>query len=100
MKFITITFKRPPYSLREEKISGEKKVVRKGGQKRWSELTEKQTKVLQIIEENPRISRKALALKLGINESAVQKHIENLKKREAIRRIGPAKGGYWEVVER
>jgi len=97
--FFTITFERPPYSLQEGK-GGQKKVVRKGGQKRWSKLTEKQTKVVQIIEGNPRISRKELALKLGINESAVQKHIENLKKKEAIRRIGPAKGGYWEVIER
>ena len=56
--------------------------------------------LLQIIEKNPKISRKELALELGINESAVQKHIENLKKKEAIRRIGPAKGGYWEVIER
>jgi len=97
--FFTITFERPPYSLREEK-GGQKKVVRKGGQKRWSKLTKKQTKVVQIIEGNPRISRKELALKLGINESAVQKHIENLKKKEAIRRIGPAKGGHWEIIER
>ena len=56
-------------------------VVRKGGQKRWSELTEKQQTILRIIKENPKISRKELVKELNINPSAVQKHIEKLKQK-------------------
>jgi len=91
--FFTITFGRPAYSLK----SGQPEVVRKGGQKRWSELTGKQREVLELIKGNLSISRKNLALKLSINESAVQKHIENLKKKNVLERIGSAKGGYWKV---
>jgi len=72
-------------------------VVRKGGQKRWSELTEKQQTILRIIKENPKISRKELVKELNINPSAVQKHIEKLKQKKLLKRIGPAKGGHWEV---
>ena len=72
------------------------KVVRKGGQK----ITEKQIIVLHIIKENPVISRKELALKLKINESAVQKHLENLKKIGVLKRIGPDKGGHWEIIRK
>jgi len=47
--------------------------------------------------ENPQITRKELAEKLFINQSSVQKHINKLKKSGLIERIGPDKGGYWEV---
>ena len=68
-----------------------KKVVRSGGQKRWSE-------VLELIRENPSISRKELSEKLSINPSAVQKHIQRLKAEGLIKRIGADRGGWWEVV--
>lgn len=84
--------------MKEIEKGGRKRWSEKGGPKRWSELTKKQSAVMRIIKENPSISRKALAAQLGINESAVQKHIEHLKKKEAIRRIGPAKGGHWEII--
>ena len=35
---------------------------------------------------------------LGINRSAIQKHLSNLKAAGRLRRIGPDKGGHWEVV--
>ncbi|MFA5141246.1 MAG: ATP-binding protein [Elusimicrobiota bacterium] len=76
-------------------------VVRKGGQvggqKKWSELTETQKAVLRAIQGAPGISRKKLSESLAINPSAVQRHIHNLKAWELLRRVGPDKGGYWEV---
>lgn len=80
-------------------MAGEK-VVRKGGQKRWSELTEKQQIILQIIKENPKISRKEIVKELNINPSAIQKRIEKLKQKGLLKRIGPAKGGHWEIIRK
>jgi ATP-dependent DNA helicase RecG len=54
--------------------------------------------MLQQIKEKPTISRKELSAELKINESAVQKHLENLKKKGLLRRIGADRGGYWEVA--
>jgi predicted HTH transcriptional regulator len=62
-----------------------------GGQKRWSE-------VLNLIIENPFISRKELSEKLNINPSAVQKHIQKLKSESYIKRIGGDRGGYWKIM--
>ncbi len=77
-------------------------VVRNGGQisgqKWWSELTERQKMMLQRIKEKPTVSRKELSVELKINESAIQKHLENLKKKGLLRRIGADRGGYWEVA--
>ncbi|MBO4546177.1 MAG: winged helix-turn-helix transcriptional regulator, partial [Treponema sp.] len=53
-----------------------------------------------LIKSNPQISRKQLCDELGINPSAVQKHIEKLKEQDAIRRVGGAKGGHWEIIKK
>lgn len=66
-----------------------------GGQKKWSETTQK---IYELIKENPSISRKKLSDTLSINPSAVQKHIEKLKKEGIIIRKNGAKGGHWEVL--
>jgi predicted HTH transcriptional regulator len=73
--------------------SGQNEVVRKGGQKRWSE-------VLDLINENPSISRKELSERLNINPSAVQKHIQKLKSEGFIKRIGGDRGGHWEIMNK
>ncbi len=59
-------------------------------------LTKRQKEVLALIVENPLISRKQLAEKLGINESAVQKHTEALKKKDIIVRDS-ATTGQWKI---
>jgi ATP-dependent DNA helicase RecG len=48
---------------------------------------------------NATISIPEIASAIGISERAVEKHIANLRQSETVRRIGPAKGGKWEVVE-
>lgn len=35
---------------------------------------------------------------LGINRSAVSKHLKALKEKEIIKRIGPDKGGKWNII--
>jgi predicted HTH transcriptional regulator len=70
----------------------------KGGQRNTQiELTKKQEQVLKLLQTNPKISREELSKQLEINPSAIQKHIENLKQKKAIKRIGGDKGGYWKI---
>ena len=66
-----------------------------GGQKRWSE---KAIKLLDLIKGNPTITRKELSDALGINPSAVQKHIDKLKNEGVISREGSDKKGVWKVT--
>ena len=40
-----------------------------------------------------------MAKKLNISTRAVEKQIAKLKKEGKIRRVGPDRGGYWEIVE-
>jgi ATP-dependent DNA helicase RecG len=40
-----------------------------------------------------------MAAQLGVTERSVERNIQKLRDAGAIRRIGFAKGGVWEVVE-
>ena len=57
-------------------------------------------KILCLISETPAITTEVLAGQVGISTRAVEKHLANLKAKGLLLRIGPDKGGHWEVVER
>ena len=59
-------------------------------------LTDRQKDILDLIKQNPKISRRDIANILDINQSAVLKHLENLKKLGVIERIGGTRG-YWKI---
>lgn len=56
-------------------------------------------KILQLLRENPQCSTQRLGDALGISKRAVLKQIEKLKQQGRLARIGPPKGGYWQVGE-
>jgi len=55
-------------------------------------------KILALIRENHTISASEIAQKINLSARAVEKHISGLKKAGKLRRIGPAKGGKWEII--
>ena len=61
------------------------------------DLTDRQKEVLVLIKTDCKINRKTLAEKLLINESAVIKHLDILKKKGVLKRIGGTRG-HWEVT--
>ena len=56
-------------------------------------------KILKLIKGSPEISAEELAAIIGISSRAVEKQISALKKKELLKRVGPAKGGHWEVYD-
>ena len=61
-------------------------------------LVESQQRILELTKENPYISKKKLSEIIGISTTAIDKNIQQLKKKGLLKRIGPDKGGYWEIV--
>lgn len=55
-------------------------------------------RIVSLIKENPRHSAKSLAKEIGISAKGVEKQLAKLKSNGIIRRIGPDKGGSWEVM--
>jgi len=83
--FFTITLMRPP---KEEK-DGSVKRAEKGSEK-----------ILEAIRGNRRISTREIGKKVGISQRAVEKLISRLKREGSLNRVGPDKGGYWEIIEK
>lgn len=72
----------------------------KGGQKSGQkEYLKTIDTVLQLIRDNPSITRKELTQTVGISPSAIQKHVNRLKADGIIIRHGGDRGGYWEIIK-
>ena len=56
-------------------------------------------KILGLLKANQKLAARELADLMGITQRAVEKQIAILRKQERLCRIGPAKGGHWEVTE-
>ena len=70
------------------------------GQVEIPESLQKSTqKILDLIAENPKVTTQEMADSLGIIRRAVAKHIKKLQEQSIIRRVGPDKGGHWEIIE-
>ena len=61
--------------------------------------TEKTTeKILIAIQNNPHITNRELAELLGLTEDGIFWNMKKLKTRGILRRVGPDKGGHWEII--
>ena len=56
-------------------------------------------RILLLLKEDPNLAVPDLAERIGKSESAVERAICKLRQQNRLQRIGPAKGGHWEVVE-
>lgn len=54
--------------------------------------------ILKLILRDKKISAKQISELLEITERTAQRDLENLKIMGFIKRVGPSKGGHWEVV--
>ena len=57
-------------------------------------------KILAAIRANPSVGTLEMADMIGVERSTVARAIAKLKRDGILRRVGPDKGGHWEVVER
>ena len=55
-------------------------------------------KILELISASPSITISEIADRLGMTKRGVDKNIKRLKEQGVIRRVGPDKGGHWEVI--
>jgi fido (protein-threonine AMPylation protein) len=60
---------------------------------------ESHQKILHALAHKPTASRKELSLLLDMTENQVRSVINKLRDTGMIRRVGPDKGGYWEILK-
>lgn len=67
------------------------------GDKLGDKFTEIQMRIIQLMDESPKISITQLHEKIGVSTTAIENNIKKLKALGLIKRIGKAKGGIWEI---
>jgi ATP-dependent DNA helicase RecG len=71
--------------------------------KRWEsvgEVSEKTSeKIISLIKDDALITIERLAEYCGVTTRSIERNLNKLQKRNKIRRVGPDKGGHWEVIE-
>jgi ATP-dependent DNA helicase RecG len=58
-----------------------------------------QERILVLLRENPRLTQRALADRLGMTADGIKYHLRKLRETGRIRNVGPTKKGRWEVLE-
>ena len=74
----------------------QKRVVRKGLSEKGCQKTS--DKLVSLLKDRPALTQEGMAKAIGISRQAIQKHLANLKSAGRLRRVGPDKGGHWEVI--
>ncbi len=84
-----VSFKRPKWE--EGEGLGGQKTVEKGVEKTVE-------KILGLIKSNPQITQKQIMDKTALTRRGVEWNLKKLKDAGRIKRVGPDKGGHWEVI--
>ncbi len=96
-KFFAVTLWRP-----DERELGRmvgKPSPQKTPQKTPQKPTKREEEVLAFISKNSTSTRAEIALKLELSPETVKEYLAKLKEKGLLKRIGPDKGGYWEVLK-
>ena len=61
-------------------------------------VTETSQKIIDLIKEDPYISTVKMADIIGIDRRNIARNIKKLQEQAIVRRVGPDKGGFWEII--
>ena len=76
------------------------KATQKTTQKTAQKTAQKTTqKIMSLIRHNPQITRQELAIELAMTDSGIKYHLRKMQANGLIGRVGPDKGGHWEVLQ-
>ena len=56
-------------------------------------------RIVKIVWKNPNATAQSISKEVGIAPRNVQEHLKKLQKTGILHRVGPDKGGHWEIVE-
>ena len=80
------------------KVDRKLEKVTENASKLGETLTENRLDILRLIIEDPYISKTDLAKAVGISYTSISRNIEAMRDKY-LRRVGPDKGGFWEIIE-
>ena len=88
--FVVVTFNAPMVPMAETATA---QVI---GQKTSEKTSEK---ILALMARHPEITIAELARGIGVSTRSIERNLKNLHHQGRLKRVGPDKGGHWEVVK-
>ena len=96
--FRTVFHRSPEFSLKGPKQGGGK-VGDKVGEGVGDKLTANQQRIIEIIRVSPGVSARELAERVGISARKIEENIAKLRSKGCLKRVGPDKGGRWQILK-
>ena len=62
-------------------------------------FTNVEIKILELVKNEPTISQSKLAEIIGISKRTITTNMNNLQKKQILKRIGNNKSGYWKIQD-
>lgn len=89
-EFFVVKIENANYSanLKHIKVSQKSKTI----------SNDNETKVLDLIKENPNITTKEMSIKLNVSRSTISRMVKDLVENKKIVRYGANKNGYWKIL--
>ncbi|MBE0637938.1 MAG: winged helix-turn-helix transcriptional regulator [Bacteroidales bacterium] len=75
-------------------------VVEKVVEKVVENLSENQKQIIELVRRDMYITAFVIAKEIGISHRKVQENMAKLKEMGILKRIGPAKGGHWQIIDK
>jgi len=92
-----VSFGRPSFSEEITTTDKDARASVKEKRKLGEKLGETRSRIVNLMIENAQVTIPEMAEKLGVSTTAIEKQIVILKNKDVIKRVGPDKGGHWEV---
>ena len=82
------------------KVDGEKRTGERPQKKLGEKLGENRRRIISMMIQNPSVTTFDLVAGIGISQTAIENNITWLRSHGYVRRVGPDKGGHWEVIDK
>lgn len=100
--YFGISFKRPDLQEMsiEQRIKEYRKVTERVTERVIEKVTEKERLIIKLIDESNNITIQDISERIKTSRKTVNVYLKQLKEKGLIKRIGPDKGGHWEIIKK
>ena len=80
-----------------DRVTGDKERTSEKPSEKTSEKTSE--KIIELIQQNNEITIYEMTSIIGVTQRSIERNLRSLRSKGKIKRIGPAKGGHWKVID-
>ena len=85
-------------TVRKAEARDTEKDTDRATEKVTEKVTENQRKILSVVAQNSQATQEEIAQMVGISRVHTAKNLKKLAEMGLVKRVGPDKGGHWEVL--